>query len=103
MQSNWIRSAVVCAAIGLLGGCATSKEVLMPHGNASMLNIWQHGTGGGPEQGRHALQLLDTRSSLRRPLATEGASGISNIDASYTRTAQNEIYRRSIDCPIRTS
>lgn len=94
MQQSWTRIAAVCAGIGLLGGCATSKEDLMPHGNASMLDIWQQETGGGPAPNHQSRQLLDARLSLRRSLATEGAPGTSNGDASYTRTAQNEIYRQ---------
>ena len=66
----------------------------MPHGNASMLDIWQQETGGGPAPNPQSRQLLDARLSLRRSLATEGAPGTSNGDASYTRTAQNEIYRQ---------
>lgn len=94
MQPNWIKRAAVCTLVSLLGGCATSKEDLMPHGGASMLDIWQQETGGGPAQGQHARQLLDARLSLRRPLNAEVTPATANPNASYTRTAQNEIYRQ---------
>lgn len=66
----------------------------MPHGNASMLDIWQQETGGGSAQSHQARQLLDARLSLRRPLTGEDAAALPSLNASYTRTAQNEIYRQ---------
>ena len=43
----WIDAAAVLLAATLLGGCATSKEKLLPHGDSTMLDIWLHGETGG--------------------------------------------------------
>ncbi|NEM65145.1 TIGR03751 family conjugal transfer lipoprotein, partial [Escherichia coli] len=41
-----------------------------------------------------ARQLLDARQSLRRPLTEADMKAAPVVNASYTRTAQNEIYRQ---------
>ncbi|MDY7700627.1 TIGR03751 family conjugal transfer lipoprotein, partial [Pseudomonas aeruginosa] len=40
MPRIWIDAAAVLLAATLLGGCATSKEKLLPHGDSTMLDIW---------------------------------------------------------------
>ena len=65
MRPTWIDRRmvllVVIASIAL-GGCATHSEKLLPRGERTMLDIWQHETGGGPgNQAGH--QLLDARQS----------------------------------------
>lgn len=73
----------------LLAGCATSKDEMLPHGDETMMDVWNEGTGGGA--GSVGMQkMLDARQLLRRPIGSEGAS-IADGDQ-YTRTAQNEIY-----------
>lgn len=73
-------------AVGLTG-CATNAEKLLTHGGRSMDQIWLQETGGDPAQ----RLLLDARQALRRPLdETEDLRS----GSTYTRTAQNEIYRQ---------
>ena len=81
MPRIWIDAAAVLLAAALLGGCATSKEKLLsPCGSA----------GGG----HAARQLLDARQGLRRPLTEADVQAAPDMQARYTRTAQNEIYRQ---------
>ena len=88
MSLSWIKSALLSALL-VLSGCATDPEKLLPHGDATMLDIWnQQTTGSGDAPGR---RLLDARQTLRRPLQAP----VPVIDQTgYTRTAQSEIYRQ---------
>ncbi len=70
-------------ALALLG-CTTDKDTLLPHGEQTMLDIWN----GAGTLGTQA-QLRDARSELRRPLV-DPARLISD-QMSYTRTAANEV------------
>ncbi|ALV76559.1 TPA: TIGR03751 family conjugal transfer lipoprotein [Pseudomonas aeruginosa] len=94
MPRTWIDAAVVLLAAVLLGGCATSKEKLLPHGHNTMLDIWQQETGGGEGGGPAARQLLDARQGLRRPLTEADVQATPAVQERYTRTASNEIYRQ---------
>ena len=86
MRRNWTGGLVLLTIATVLAGCATSKEDLLPHDDTTMLDIWNVETGGGT-----ARQLLDTRQALRRPLSE---ADVQAVQARYTRTAQNEIYRQ---------
>ena len=88
MSLNWIKSALMSALL-VLSGCATDPEKLLPHGDATMLDIWnQQAAGSGDAPSR---RLLDARQTLRRPLQPP----VPVIDQTgYTRTAQSEIYRQ---------
>lgn len=84
------RLLVVVLALSL-GGCSTNKDELLPHGDASMMDVWQHGTmdGAGSSSSR---TLLDARQELRRPLdEPQMVRQRASADA-FTRTPQNEIY-----------
>ncbi|MBJ2281722.1 TIGR03751 family conjugal transfer lipoprotein [Pseudomonas sp. MF6767] len=76
---NWI--SLLCL---VLAGCATDKETLLPHGEQSMLDIWNGAGSQGTQQ-----QLLDARQQLRRPLAQADFSAF--LQEPYTRTTENEI------------
>ncbi|MFU7547916.1 TIGR03751 family conjugal transfer lipoprotein, partial [Pseudomonas paraeruginosa] len=89
MHKTWTDGLALLAMALLLGGCATSKEALLPHDNRSMLDIWNVETGGGS-----ARQLLDARQALRRPLSEANVQAAPAVQARYTRTAANEIYRQ---------
>ena len=71
-----------------LAGCATSKDELLPPGQATMLDVWSQHTATGARAS--ARQLLDARQALRRPLLDRTDEALS-LQHSYTRTAQNEI------------
>ena len=68
----------------VLTGCSTDKETLLPHGEQTMLDIWNSAGSQGTQQ-----QLLDARQQLRRPLAQANLSAYRQEP--YTRTATNEI------------
>ncbi|CCG36504.1 putative uncharacterized protein [Xanthomonas citri pv. mangiferaeindicae LMG 941] len=99
MRKNWTDGPALLGLVlvlgGCLGGCATSKEQLLPHGDSTMLDIWNTQTnGGGAGGGQTARQLLDARQALRRPLTEAEGQAAPQVQARYTRTAQNEIYRQ---------
>ena len=94
MPRIWIDAAVALLAATLVGGCATSKEKLLPHGDGTMLDIWQQETAGNAGVGQAARQLLDARQGLRRPLTEADIQAEPGMQARYTRTAQNEINRQ---------
>ncbi|WP_051119460.1 TIGR03751 family conjugal transfer lipoprotein [Pseudomonas oryzihabitans] len=82
--------AAVLALSLLASGCAVDKEKMLPHGDQTMMDVWNAGTTGsaGSSQGR---QLADARAELRRPVDTTQARPLAD-NAGYSRTAQNEIY-----------
>jgi len=75
----------------LLGGCSTKKDELLPHGDASMMDVWQQGTTGGAGSSS-SRTLLDARQELRRPLDQQQLTRQQAEGTAFTRTAQNEIY-----------
>jgi len=88
MSLNWT-SLGGLAALLLLAGCATNPEKLLPHGDATMLDIWNQQTAGSGAPSTRVL--LDARQTLRRPLQAP----LPVLDQGpYTRTAQSEIYRQ---------
>ena len=94
MRRIWIESAAILCAVLVLGGCATSKDKLLPHGDHTMLDVWNQETGGSAGGGQAARQLLDARQDLRRPLTEADVQAVPAAAAAYTRTAANEIYRQ---------
>ncbi|HCT7642083.1 TPA: TIGR03751 family conjugal transfer lipoprotein [Morganella morganii] len=95
MRSNLTNVAKVLVlplAVAVLGGCATSKEKLLPHGDHTMMDIWNQnaGDGGGARQVARR-QLLDARQSLRRPLSDVDVQAAPAEQMRYTRTARNEV------------
>jgi len=89
MRKIWTNSLTLLAVVLTLGGCATSKDELLPHDDSTMLDIWNVETGGGT-----ARQLFDARQALRRPLTEADVHAAPIVQARYTRTAANEIYRQ---------
>ena len=94
MSRTWIERLAVVLAIIALAGCATSKEELLTHGDRTMFDIWHQETGGSAGSGRASRELLDARQTLRRPLTDADVQAAPGVQARYTRTAQNEIYRQ---------
>ena len=103
------RPAAVLAAlsaVAALAGCATNKDALLEHDGQTMLEIWRQETGGPGGGSRASRELLDARQALRRPLTERGPRtereprtesdviSTPRVEASYTRTAQNEIERQ---------
>lgn len=77
----------------ILAGCATNKEELLSHDDQTMHDIWMR-EAAGSSGGRVTRELLDARQTLRRPLTSAEVKSSSDDRASYTRKAQNEIYRQ---------
>jgi len=90
----WIERLLVVVVVMALAGCATNKEKLLTHGGDTMLDIWNRETGGAAAGGQASRELLDTRQTLRRPLTEADVQAAPDVQARYTRTAQNEIYRQ---------
>ena len=93
LQTSTDRRLQACAwlTISLLAsGCSTSKEEMLPHGDATMMEVWDQGTTGSAGSASSRL-LLDARQTLRRPLPPQRAA-VRNDNTVFTRTAQNEIY-----------
>ena len=92
--NSWAQGLALALAVAVLGGCATSKENLLTHGDSTMMDIWQQnaGDGGGGQVARK--QLLDARQSLRRPLTEMDVQVAPAEQMRYTRTARNEVYRQ---------
>lgn len=91
---TWTERLVALVLIAALGGCATSKEKLLTHDGNTMLGIWNQEAGGSAGGGQTARQLLDARQALRRRLTDADVQSAPALNAAYTRTAQNEIYRQ---------
>ena len=90
------RGLALVLAVAVLTGCATSKEKLLPHGDNTMMDIWQQnaGDGGGSAGQVVGGQLLDARQSLRRPLTDADVQAAPAEQMRYTRTARNEVHRQ---------
>jgi conjugative transfer region lipoprotein (TIGR03751 family) len=89
-----IKTIASFCLLAALSGCATQKDRLLPHGEATMLDVWNQNTSGSSDGGRASRQLLDARQALRRPLVDSDAQNTRSTNAAYTRTASNEIYRQ---------
>lgn len=92
MHWNWSNAAIallVLVTAVAVTGCATSKEKLLPHGEHTMLDVWDQQTGGSASGDR---RLLDARQVLRRPLTDSDLQ--SPLNAAYTRSAAAEVVRQ---------
>ena len=96
MFPNWTNPLAVLLASIMLGGCASSKDELLPHGEHTMQDVWNQETGGGGGNTGHVAtrSLLDARQSLRRPLTGADMQETPAVNSAYTRSAANEIYRQ---------
>ena len=94
MRVNSIKKLGVWGVLALtivITGCSTSKERLLPHGDDTMMDVWNRGTGGSSNGNQQAQQLMDARQSLRRPIDSQDQQRLVDNQMSYSRTAQNEI------------
>ena len=80
--NHCLKSGAAMTFALLISACSTSKDELLPHGNQTMMEVWEQGTSGASNR-----QLVEARQALRRPLEF----GQKDKNA-YNRTAQNEIY-----------
>ncbi|VFR85138.1 putative lipoprotein [plant metagenome] len=89
------RGLALVLTIAVLAGCATSKEKLLPHGDNTMMDVWQQNAGDGGGAGQTARrQLLDARQNLRRSLTETDVQAAPAEQTRYTRTARNEVHRQ---------
>jgi len=93
MRRPWTNALFALLLIGTLTGCATTQEELLPHEDATILDIWGQNTGGQTPRGRVNRPLMEARQALRRPLTEMEAKATEGTHAAYTRTAENEITR----------
>ncbi|MFS6933739.1 TIGR03751 family conjugal transfer lipoprotein [Klebsiella oxytoca] len=68
----------------LLTGCSTTKDEMLPPGDATMLELWQN-------KSTSAHTTTEARSTLRRGLSDDDNPTRQAVRESYTRTAENEI------------
>ena len=81
-RHRWTNYCAVLILALLASACTTSKDELLPHGNQTMMDVWEQGTSGASSR-----QLVEARQALRRPLE------LGQTDKNeFNRTAQNEIY-----------
>lgn len=78
---------LVFAASLLLGGCAASKDEILPAGSHTMLELWNGADEGN--DGTHARQFA--RDTLRRALSASEREAQTEADHSYSRSQQSEI------------
>ena len=90
-QTSIKKVLILTVLAACLAGCSTTKDAMLTHGDQTMLDIWDAGTGGSAG-GRQSRQLMDARQSLRRPITDTDIQSFPSIQAAYTRTATNEIY-----------
>ncbi|HFE7544001.1 TPA: TIGR03751 family conjugal transfer lipoprotein, partial [Salmonella enterica subsp. enterica serovar Newport] len=67
-----------------LAGCSSSKEAILPAGDSTMLDLWQHRSGS-------AQQGAQAREALRRPLMGPERQGDRTQAESYSRTQESEL------------
>lgn len=96
MLSNLTKGLALALSVAVLGGCATSTEKLLSHGDSTMMDIWQQNAGdsGGGTGQVASRRLLDARQSLRRPMTKAEVQAEPAEQMRYTRTARNEVYRQ---------
>lgn len=101
MTRRWTNFAVlgVAATLTCVAGCATRKEKVLPHGPATMLDVWTQNTAGGLTTVRPSRVLADARASLRRPLTPADQDAAVADVMTYTRNAENEIDRLFVRLP----
>lgn len=75
--------AVMLSGI-LLAGCSSSKEAILPAGDSTMMDLWQHRSGS-------AQQGTQARDALRRPLTGPERQGDRTQAESYSRTQESEL------------
>ncbi|MDC9606902.1 TIGR03751 family conjugal transfer lipoprotein [Xenorhabdus griffiniae] len=78
-----INAVVVLCLSGLMAGCSTSKDTLLPAGEQTVLAMWQ-----GNKAGHSAIPA---RQTLRRALTPAERSRALNEPDSYSRSAAQEI------------
>ncbi|EAQ3014216.1 TIGR03751 family conjugal transfer lipoprotein [Salmonella enterica] len=66
-----------------LAGCS-SKEAILPAGDSTMLDLWQHRSGS-------AQQGAQAREALHRPLTGQERQGNRTQAESYSRTQESEL------------
>ncbi|EBX9117598.1 TIGR03751 family conjugal transfer lipoprotein, partial [Salmonella enterica subsp. enterica serovar Java] len=74
----------VTALVMLLAGCSSSKEAILPAGDSTMMELWQHRSGS-------VQQGMQAREALRRPLTGKEQHGARSQAESYSRTQESEI------------
>lgn len=72
-------------SLGLLTGCSTSKDALLPPGDSNMLELWNGGADGA------SAGSSEARAALRRSLDESQNPALEELQKTYTATAETEI------------
>ncbi len=92
MPKTSIKKVLILTVLAMcLAGCSTTKDSMLTHGDQTMLDIWDVGAGGSANR-MQSRQLMDARQSLRRPITDADIHSTPAMQATYTRSATNEIY-----------
>ncbi|CDM88671.1 TIGR03751 family conjugal transfer lipoprotein [Xenorhabdus bovienii] len=78
-----IKYAVVLCLTGLMAGCSTSKDTLLPAGEQTVLAMWQGNKAG--------YSTVQARHTLRRTLTSAERNRALEEPHHYSRSAANEI------------
>ena len=78
------RCTAAAVILLMLTGCGTSKDTLLPAGDSTMMDLWQHNA----RSGHPGVQARDT---LRRPLTPAELRGDIAVAESYSRTQESEV------------
>ncbi|HAF5680664.1 TPA: TIGR03751 family conjugal transfer lipoprotein [Salmonella enterica subsp. enterica serovar Muenchen] len=81
--ARYCLSAVMLSGM-LLAGCSSSKEAILPAGDSTMPDLWQHRSGS-------AQQGAQVREALCRPLTEPERQGGRTQAESYSRTQESEL------------
>lgn len=87
---NRIQRGALVLSVLWLTACTTTQDALLTHDDHTMLDIWHREASSS----QSVVSLAQARQSLHRPLTGEEVYAIIENERSYTRTAQNEIYRQ---------
>lgn len=82
VTGRYCLAAVMLSGV-LLAGCS-SKEAILPAGDSTMLDLWQHRSGS-------AQQGAQARDALRRSLTEPERQGDRTQAESYSRTQESEL------------
>ena len=98
MRRIWIESAAAPVRGSGAGRLRHQQRQLLPHGDHTMLDVWNQETGGSAGGGQAARQLLDARQGLRRPLTEADVQATPAANAAYAHREPTKSTASSTAC-----